>query len=130
MKISESQLRAIIKQELKNILAINEAPLSPEQKAARAATRLRNKAASEEAMRRHQEYYAKLNSVPPEERTYFKRGKVEATPEEYDSSLYSGGGSVWQGEDGKYYKTAVVPATKEEYESSLYSGGGSVWRDK
>lgn len=130
VKITESQLRAIIKQELKNILAINEASLSPEQRAARAATRAKNKAESDAAMERMKQYFAQRETTPDSERTYFKQGTVEATKEEYDNSLYSGGGSVWQGEDGKYYKQAMVPATKKEYKSSQYSGNKSVQRDK
>ena len=149
MKITESQLRAIIKQELKNI--INEAvptddemwgpyvpkprvPLTPQQKAERAAkaaaTRLRNKEESAEREIRSRAWQAAQDAQPPEEREYFKHGSVEATPEEYDSNLYAGGGRVWKGEDGKYYKNAIVPATEAEYNSALAGGGRGfdVWR--
>jgi len=130
MKITESQLRNIIKQELKN--ALSEAPMDPERRARMLASRARNRQAEKEFAAKASEYYAAREAVPPEERTYFKRGKIESTPQEYESDLYGGGGNVWKGEDGKYYKMAVVPATAQEYESALWSGdaGRNVWREK
>jgi hypothetical protein len=132
MKITESQLRNVIKQELKK--AVNEmaGPLSPEQKAKRAATRADRKKQEEEFVARMSDYDNKRNAVPPEERTYSKYGKVDATPQEYDSDLYGGGGNIFKDKDGKYYKYAVVPATAEEYESALASGdaGRTVSRNK
>lgn len=77
MKISESQLRAIIKQELKN--SLKEAPMDPEKKAQMLAARRANAAREKERAAEWATRYAQEQ----EERARLQQIEDEAPPEKY-----------------------------------------------
>ncbi len=103
MKLTESHLRSIIKQELKNLLSEGpRGPLTPEQKAQRAANKLRreeemNAWRAESAARQ-----AALDAVPMEKRRY-GYGNKEISYEEYINHLRNGDPYAFRDDTGKRF---------------------------
>ncbi len=135
MKITESQLRSIIKQELARVIQeVNVAPMTAQERAELLARIAKHDAElnSQRAARDDSERIARQSR---ERQGYFKKSTVPATKQEYsDYRNAKIQGSklppfTWKDEDGKYWKEVTVPATAKDYDNSQWSGtaGSSVY---
>jgi hypothetical protein len=125
MKITESQLRSIIKQELARVIQeVNVAPMTAQERA--------------ELLARIAAHDAELGSqrTTGQSRERFKKSTVPATPEDYANyrNAKIQGSKLppftWKDKDGKYWKEVEVTATEKDYDNSQWSGtaGSSVYR--
>jgi hypothetical protein len=101
MKTSESLLRNIIRQELKNEMATR-GPLTPEQKAQRAANKLRREEEMNAWRAESDARQAALDAVPMEKRRY-GYGNEEITYEEYINHLRNGDPYAFRDDTGKRF---------------------------